>query len=110
MIFGHRPFGALYGVTGLVSQMIHFIEDLPDEWKDGWVEMKDEYAKTRGDDTSEHLDYFRPSLLIFYDVGDRRLSANIVFQLTSRRRRLLRNSSMISWKTRLIHRSVRCFR
>lgn len=60
MIFGHRPFGAIDGDAGLVSQMIHFIEDLPDEWKDKWMEMKDKYVKSRGVDTSEHMVYLPP--------------------------------------------------
>lgn len=60
MIFGHRPFGAIGGDVALVSQMIHFIEDLPDEWKDKWMEMKDEYVQNHGDDTSEHMVYLPP--------------------------------------------------
>lgn len=60
MIFGQRPFGVMDGDAGLVLQMIHFIEDLPDEWKDKWMEMKDEYVKSRGDDASEHMVYLPP--------------------------------------------------
>lgn len=53
MIFGHRPFGAYDGDAFLVSQMVHFVEDLPDEWKDKWAEMKEDYVKSHGDDTGE---------------------------------------------------------
>jgi hypothetical protein len=31
MVFGYRPFMTLKGRASLVSQMIHFVEDLPDE-------------------------------------------------------------------------------
>lgn len=53
MIFGHRPFGAYGGDAFLVSQMIHFVENLPEEWKEKWLEMKDEYVKTHKDETGE---------------------------------------------------------
>lgn len=53
MIFGHRPFGAYDGAAFLVPQMIHFVEDFPTEWKEKWLEIKDEYGKTHDDDTGE---------------------------------------------------------
>lgn len=53
MIFGHRPFGAYDGDAFLVSQMIHFVEGLPDEWKEKWLEIKEEYVKTHNADTRE---------------------------------------------------------
>lgn len=53
MIFGHRPFGAYGGDACLVSQMIHFVEDLPDEWSEKWQEMIEEYVKTLSYDTGE---------------------------------------------------------
>lgn len=53
MIFRHRPFDAFDGDAFLVSQMIHFVEDLLDEWKEKWLEIKEEYGKTHGGDTGE---------------------------------------------------------
>lgn len=53
MIFGHRPFGAYDGDAFLVSQMIHFVEDLPNEWKEKWLEIKEEYGKIHDGDKGE---------------------------------------------------------
>lgn len=51
MIFGHRPFGGYSEDVCLVSEMIHFVEDLPGEWSEKWLEMKESYLKARIDDT-----------------------------------------------------------
>lgn len=67
MIFGHRPFGAYDGDAFLVSQMIHFVEDLPDEWKEKWLEIKEEYGRTHDGDTGEFLHFqsqYRPILYL----------------------------------------------
>lgn len=54
MVVGYQPFGAFGpGDETLVSQMIHFNEDLPDEWKDRWLKMKEESGESF-DDAGEH--------------------------------------------------------
>lgn len=51
MIFGHRPFGGYSEDVCLVSEMIHFVEALPGEWREKWVEMRESHLKTHVDDT-----------------------------------------------------------
>lgn len=41
MIFGGKPFMAFQDDTFLVAQMINFVEDLPEEWKETWLKMKE---------------------------------------------------------------------
>lgn len=54
MLFGHRPFGTLRNDSKLiVPQMINFVEDLPDEWKEKWLKMKDELAGSDDAGTGE---------------------------------------------------------
>lgn len=49
MILDYRPFGTIRNDCKLVvPQMIDFIEDLPDEWKDEWLKMKNELAESEG--------------------------------------------------------------
>lgn len=46
IIFGGRPFCAppKHGEHyRLVRQMINFVEDLPEEWKEAWLQMKEEF-------------------------------------------------------------------
>ncbi|KAH8746901.1 kinase-like domain-containing protein [Diaporthe sp. PMI_573] len=57
IVFGSRPFMAYQGDDFLVSQMIHFIEDLPDEWKGQWMKMKEETPRPYDNDTGERIVY-----------------------------------------------------
>ncbi|KAG8163084.1 hypothetical protein KVR01_007562 [Diaporthe batatas] len=49
MAIGYKPFGAYREDAFLVSQMIGFIEDLPDEWKGKWRKMKEESEESYDD-------------------------------------------------------------
>lgn len=40
LVIGRRPFEWLWDVDRLVAQMIHFVEDLPSEWRPEWSSMK----------------------------------------------------------------------
>lgn len=44
-MIGKRPFQWLWDVDYLVAQMIHFVEDLPDEWRLKWAEIKQEAGR-----------------------------------------------------------------
>lgn len=49
MVFGAKPFSAFRsGEEFLVAQMIHFVEDLPNEWQDQWLKMRDDSTKPDG--------------------------------------------------------------
>jgi serine/threonine-protein kinase SRPK3 len=39
-MFGCRPFQFLSEIDVLVAQMIHFVEDLPAEWRTEWERLK----------------------------------------------------------------------
>lgn len=42
MAIGYKPFMAYREDAFLVSQMIGFVEDLPEEWKEKWLKMKED--------------------------------------------------------------------
>ena len=48
-MIGKRPFQWLWDVDRLVAQMIHFVEDLPDEWRPKWAGMKREAGRKHED-------------------------------------------------------------
>jgi len=49
LVMGKRPFQWLWHVDYLVAQMIHFVEDLPDEWRLKWAKMKQEAGRKHED-------------------------------------------------------------
>ncbi|KAK4152735.1 kinase-like domain-containing protein [Chaetomidium leptoderma] len=49
LVIGKRPFQWLWDVDYLVAQMIHFVEDLPDEWRPRWAEIKKEAGRKHED-------------------------------------------------------------
>ncbi len=49
LVIGRRPFQWLWDMDCLVAQMIHFVEDLPSEWRPEWARMK----KSAGRDWSD---------------------------------------------------------
>ncbi|KAK2603198.1 hypothetical protein N8I77_009672 [Diaporthe amygdali] len=53
MVFGYKPFEAFGGDEFLVSQMVHFVEDVPEEWKGKWLKMKEDSEKPYIKDTDE---------------------------------------------------------
>ncbi|KAH6846962.1 kinase-like domain-containing protein [Chaetomium sp. MPI-CAGE-AT-0009] len=54
LVMGNRSFQWLFYEDNLVAQMIHFVEDLPDEWRLKWAEMKRE-AGRKHDDIPERM-------------------------------------------------------
>ncbi|KAK4138477.1 kinase-like protein [Trichocladium antarcticum] len=49
LVIGKRPFQWLWDVDYLAAQMIHFVEDLPDEWRHKWAEMKEAAGRKHED-------------------------------------------------------------
>lgn len=70
MAIGYKPFGAYREDAFLVSQMIGFVEDLPDEWKEKWLQMKEESEESYDDvDPGEQTPTcFRLDLSIRHDI------------------------------------------
>lgn len=46
MVFAARPFQSLGDRCLVIAQMIHFVEDLPAEWRPQWEVMKDKAGRT----------------------------------------------------------------
>lgn len=57
MIMGTIPFQFLGDVDVLVAQMIHFVEDLPEEWKPEWERMKKRSGRNFDDIPGELTSY-----------------------------------------------------
>lgn len=57
MVFGYKPFEAFEGDDFLVSQMVHFVEDVPEEWKEKWLKMKEDSEKPYIKATGEEILY-----------------------------------------------------
>ena len=49
LVMGHRPFEWLWDMDRLVAQMIHFVEELPSEWRPKWERMKKSAGRERND-------------------------------------------------------------
>lgn len=56
MVVGYKPFMTFQEDASLVSQMIGFVEDLPDEWKAKWLKMK-EQSEESYDDVDEEAQW-----------------------------------------------------
>jgi hypothetical protein len=49
LLMGTRAFMYLGDMDFLVAQMIHFVEDLPEEWRPQWEEMQKSTGRIRDD-------------------------------------------------------------
>ncbi|KAK4039482.1 kinase-like domain-containing protein [Parachaetomium inaequale] len=49
VVMGSRPFMYLGDMDFLVAQMIHFVEDLPEEWRPQWEQMQKSTGRIRDD-------------------------------------------------------------
>lgn len=66
MVVGYKPFMTFHEDASLVSQMIGFVEDLPDEWKGKWLKMKEESEESYDDvDAGEQISMHSRSWYIY---------------------------------------------
>lgn len=66
MVFGGKPFIAFQDDSFLVAQMINFVEDLPEEWKEQWLQMKEKSENSYDDIPGEQIIFTQPQPCYFY--------------------------------------------
>lgn len=66
MVFGGKPFMAFQVDSFLVAQMINFVEDLPEEWKEQWLQMKEKSENSYDDIPGEQIIFTQPQPCFFY--------------------------------------------
>lgn len=64
MVVGYKPFMTFQEDASLVSQMIGFVEDLPDEWKAKWLKMKEQSEESYDDVDEGEQNFHALSVLV----------------------------------------------